>query len=82
MNFVVYSKNGCPFCDKVKLVLEHICKGEGMSLTCYNLGKDFNREDFYLKFGEMSTFPQVICNDVNIGGCNQTIKYLQENKLI
>ena len=49
----------------------------------YNLGENFDREQFYAEFGEGSTFPQVILNDEqHLGGCSDTVKYLQEQKLV
>jgi glutaredoxin len=46
------------------------------------LGRDFQRSDFYDKFGEGSTFPQVSIDGVSIGGCSETVKYLKENNLV
>lgn len=77
-NFAVYSKDGCPFCDKIAKVLELT----NQSHVVYKLGVDFTREEFYNEFGEGSTFPRVICNDVLIGGCTETVQWLQEEKVI
>jgi glutaredoxin len=77
-NFVVYSKDGCPFCDKISKVLELTNQNH----VIYKLGVDFTREEFYNEFGEGSTFPRVICNDVLIGGCTETVQWLQEEKVI
>ena len=77
-NFTVYSKDGCPYCDKVQEVL----KLAGLNFVTYKLGKNFDKEGFYSEFGEGSTFPQVVVNGKNLGGSVETIKYLQENKLI
>jgi glutaredoxin len=65
MNFKVYTKQNCPHCYKIKQVLELT----GTEFDTYNLGDDFTREEFYAKFGEGSTFPQVVCNNEKIGGC-------------
>ena len=78
MNFTVYSKSGCPYCVKVKEVLGRL----GYSDTTYTLGSDFTREGFYSIFGEGTTFPQVLCDGKNLGGCVDTIKYLRENELV
>ena len=79
MKFTVYSKNGCPYCDKVKQVLE-LSKLEHV---IYTLGEDFDRPGFYSQFGQGSTFPQVVINDIqNLGGCTETVQYLKENKLV
>ena len=59
MKFTVYSKDECPYCTKVKQVLEL----SNLEHVVYTLGEHFNREDFYAEFGEGSTFPQVILND-------------------
>lgn len=78
MNFTIYSKNNCPYCYKVKQVLELT----GSNFKIYTLDKDFNREEFYSKFGQGSTFPQVLCDDKQLGGCVDTIKFLKETKVI
>ena len=78
MNFTVYSKEGCPYCEKVKKVLD-LTK---QSFVTYTLGIEFTREQFYAEFGEGSTFPQVICEDQKLGGCVDTIKFLQEKKIV
>ena len=78
MNFTVYSKQGCPYCDKVKSVLELT----NQKYVTYMLDEDFSREEFYAEFGEGSTFPQVVCNDKKIGGSVDTIKFLKEQQII
>ena len=78
MNFTVFSKEGCPYCDKVKQVLELT----NSKFVVYTLGKQFERDAFYGEFGEGSTFPQVVCDGKKLGGSVETIKFLQENKII
>ena len=78
MNFIVYTKDNCPYCYKVKQVLELT----GTKFSSFNLNEDFTREEFYDKFGEGSTFPQVVCDDKKIGGCSDTIKFLKEQQVI
>ena len=78
MKFTVYTKSSCPYCDKVKQVLT-LTK---MEFVSYNLGEDFTRDQFASQFGPRATFPQVIVDDKNIGGCSDTIKFLQENKIV
>ena len=78
MNFAVYSKDGCPYCDKIKQVLD-LTKA---SYVVYNLGEQFDRESFYDEFGEGSTFPQVLVDGKKLGGCIDTIKYHKENQII
>ena len=78
MNFAVYSKDNCPYCYKVKQVLELT----GSNYVVYNLGEHFTKEDFYSEFGKGSTFPQVICDDKKIGGSVDTIKFLRDRQVI
>lgn len=79
MKFTVYSKNGCPYCSKIEQVLQL----SNLEHTVYKLNENFTKEEFYNQFGYGSTFPQVVLNDdKNLGGCVDTVKYLQENKII
>tara|TARA_R100000008_G_scaffold26802_1_gene14702 strand:+ start:141 stop:428 length:288 start_codon:yes stop_codon:yes gene_type:complete len=78
MNFTVYSKQGCPYCIKVVEVLQLA----ELRHVVYELNRDFDRESFYGQFGRGSTFPQVVLNGDNLGGCTETVKYLQEKKLV
>ncbi len=78
MNFAVYTKDGCPYCDKVKQVL----KLTESKYVVYNLGEHFEAKDFYGEFGQGSTFPQVVCEGKKLGGCVDTIKFLKENQII
>lgn len=78
MNFTVYSKDGCPYCSKVVQVL----KLSGLKHVVYKLGEHFDRKSFYGQFGQGSTFPQVVIDSTNIGGCTDTVKYLKEHSLV
>ena len=78
MNFTVYTRDGCPYCTQVKQVLQ----GKGYNFVEYKLGVVFQREAFYGQFGQGSTFPQVVLNNENLGGCTETVKYLREKNLI
>ena len=77
-NFTVYSKDGSPYCTKVVQVLE-LAK---LNHVVYKLGEDFDRESFYGQFGNGSTFPQVVIDSTNLGGCSETVQYLKEKKLV
>lgn len=81
MSFTVYSKKGCPYCDKIKTILSDLSVRKGYPVICYELGTQFTREEFYAEFGQGSTFPQVVYDKEHIGGCTDTVKYLQENNM-
>ena len=78
MKFTIYSKDNCPYCYKVKQVLELT----GIQFVVYNLDEHFTREEFYSEFGEGSTFPQVLCDGKKLGGSVDTIRFLKEQQVI
>ena len=78
MNFTVYSKSGCNHCEKIRTVLQLA----QLTFVEYKLDEHFNKKEFYDQFGEGSTFPQVVLNGDNLGGCTETVQYLKENKLV
>ena len=78
MNFTVYSREGCPYCTKIQEVL----RLAELRHVIYKLDRDFDRESFYGQFGKGSTFPQVVLDNTNLGGCTETVQYLKENSLV
>lgn len=78
MKFTIYSKLSCPYCTKIKMIMEMA----NLDHNILVLDEHFTKEEFISKFGNKSTFPQVIMGDTNLGGCVDTITYLQKNNLI
>lgn len=78
MTIIVYSRDGCPYCDKIKSVFEQ----RNIEYTLYQLDTDFVRDEFYEQFGVGATFPQVVLDGQKLGGCTDTVKYMVENNLI
>jgi glutaredoxin 3 len=76
--FIIYSKIGCPYCVRIKQIMDL----KEFKYVLYILNQDFTKEEFYAKFGEGSTFPQVVMNEQILGGCTDTVKYLKENNMI
>ena len=74
---IIYSKSGCPYCVKMKKVMEI----EELQYVSYELDSDFTKEEFYAKFGEGSTFPQVVLDDIHLGGCQESIQHMQREKI-
>lgn len=77
-SIVIYSRDGCPYCDKIKTILDQ----REIPYTLNELDVTFTREEFYAEFGVGTTFPQVIFNDENIGGCTEAVRYFHENNII
>lgn len=78
MNFTIYSKNGCPYCDKIKNILN----GLQLSYVEYKLGTHFQRENFVEEFGHGATFPRVFVNGKLLGGCNESVVWLRQQGLV
>tara|TARA_B100001996_G_scaffold32535_1_gene24507 strand:+ start:109 stop:345 length:237 start_codon:yes stop_codon:yes gene_type:complete len=78
MNFTIYSKDGCKFCIKAKQLLEFTKQ----NFVVYDLDKHFTKDQFQEEFGVGKGFPQVTVNGKKLGGCMETLQYLQEKKLI
>ena len=77
MNFTVYTKDDCPYCEKIKQVMD-LTK---LSYVVYNLNEHFDKKSFIDEFGKGSTFPQVVVDGKKLGGCVDTIEFLRENKI-
>ena len=75
---VVYTKENCQWCDRVKYLLDHI----NINYLEYKYEQDFTKKQFYDEFGEGAAFPQVSIDNKHIGGCKDTLHYLQENSFI
>ena len=76
-NFTVYSREGCTYCQQIIQVL-------GLSelrYVEYKLDRDFTKEAFYQQFGDGATFPQVVLNHENLGGAQESIRYMQDNEI-
>jgi glutaredoxin len=71
-NLAIYTRDNCEYCRKLKVILDSFA----VKYIKFNLDQDFSRKEFYLMFGEGSTFPQVTLNNQKIGGCTETIEYL------
>ena len=54
---------------------------EGLPNLILELNTDFSYEEFYELFGDGSTFPQVVMVVIPLGGCQESLKYMQENNL-
>ena len=73
MEVKIYSKNNCGYCDRAKIKLQKY------NPKIYMLDKDYARKDFYTKFPNAKTFPQIVINNEHIGGFHEVEKWLAFN---
>ena len=73
MDIEIYSKNNCVFCEKAKIKLQK------HSPKIKMLDQDFSRNDFFEKFPNAKTFPQIIINKEHVGGYSELKKWLEKN---
>mgnify|MGYP005702919259 CR=1 FL=1 len=78
MKAVIYSKDDCQWCDRVRQLLVSV----DIEYLEYKLDKDFTKDQFYNEFEEGATFPQVSINNKAIGGCKETLHHLQTLEMI
>ena len=68
--YTIYSKDGCPFCVRVKQVMRL------KRNVVYELNKDFDRSQFYAEFGDGSTF-QLSRRDETRRLYTETVRHLK-----
>ena len=73
MNVKIYSRTNCVYCDKAKIRLQK------HNPKIHMLDQDYTREDFFKKFPNAKTFPQIIINDEHVGGYYELEKWLAFN---
>tara|TARA_R110000868_G_scaffold141303_1_gene357815 strand:+ start:2651 stop:2905 length:255 start_codon:yes stop_codon:yes gene_type:complete len=77
MIIIVYTKENCPWCVKVKsLIAEY-----GDKFIELHLGVDFNKQDIINLIGpdKKPTLPQVIINDNLIGGYEDLLVFYEDS---
>jgi glutaredoxin len=79
--YTIYSKSGCPFCTKVKRLLEKESPAP-LLVDCDDYLVE-NKEDFLLFIQQMAgkeykTFPMIFHNGNFIGGFTETKEYYEK----
>ena len=69
----IYSKTNCVFCEKAKIKLQK------HNPKIFMLDKDYSRDDFFKKFPNAKTFPQIIINEEYVGGYSELKNWLEKN---
>ena len=77
MNFAVYTKDNCPYCEKIKQVMD-LTK---LSYVVYNLNEHFDKKSFIMNLVKDQLSHEVVVDGKKLGGCVDTIEFLRENKI-
>ena len=81
----VYGKPGCTFCEQAKALSQtrgldyhyiELDVGQPKKLD----GEYISRDDFMMLFPEARAVPQILVDDVHIGGYQEFRNYLKESK--
>lgn len=81
----VYSKEGCPFCDKIKSTLTEY----RITHEVLDLDVDYTREDVVTKLSaslnkdvDKFTYPVIFDQSLYVGGCDDMLDYMLEMKMV
>lgn len=74
MNVIVWSKYHCPYCDQAKALLN----SKGIDFEERKIGDGYTREDLLESVPTARTLPQIIIDDVVVGGFTELKKYLEK----
>jgi len=81
----VYGKPGCSFCEQAKM----LSTSQGLTYNYIELdvgqpkkldGEYISREDFMMLFPDARTVPQILVDDIHVGGYQEFKQYLKESK--
>lgn len=64
MKAIVWSKNGCPFCDQAKNLL----KSKSIEFEERNIEKDWSKEQLIEAVPNARTLPQIFLDNQLVGG--------------
>ena len=75
----VYSKPQCPYCDKAKSLLKSL----GHEYEEKVVTKDLSIDELFKVLGkQVKTIPQIVMNDIHVGGYNELKEhFINEGKI-
>lgn len=71
----IYTKESCPFCDRLKELLQAM----NLEYTEKTLFTDFSKEEFKEQFQQPHTFPKVFVDGKLVGGYTDFVHYAKDN---
>ena len=70
----IFGKPDCIHCEKAKF----LCNQKGIKYTYKELDKDFDFDFIKKSFPNARTLPQIVIDDIQVGGYDDLSKYLEE----
>jgi glutaredoxin len=70
----IYTKNNCVFCTRAKMIMSN----KGIQYNELKLHEDFTSEALRELFPSAKTYPIIVVDGFNIGGCNELEMILNE----
>jgi glutaredoxin len=74
----IYSKPNCGWCESSKTLFGQ----RNLLYTEYQIGRDITREEFLEKFPNARTVPLILIEGKVIGGYNDVVTYLDDERII
>lgn len=71
----IYTKDNCNYCVTAKQLLA----AHNKPYVEYKLGEDFTREILLSKYPNVKTYPVIVMDGFNIGGCDELKVMLTES---
>lgn len=71
---VVWSKDGCPFCDRAVALLE----SKGIEYELKKIGHGWSKEQLLESVPTARTVPQIVIDGESIGGFTELHKFLTQ----
>jgi glutaredoxin 3 len=73
-NVTIYTKDNCVFCTRAKMIMS----SKGVQYKELKLNEDFTSETLKNLFPQARTYPVIVVDGFNIGGCNELEMILNE----
>jgi glutaredoxin 3 len=78
LDTIVWSKNGCPYCDQAKLML----KKSGIAFEERNLSDGtWTKDQLFEDFPGVKTVPQIILHGEKIGDYRALCQYYEDHNM-
>ena len=74
MQYDIYGRDGCEFCDKARLLLEDYAR----PYEYHKIGRDLTKAEFKSIFPDATTVPQITLGDLYIGGYTELEAHCKE----